>query len=68
MLLESIKKISENLTKLREEINRTQRHLLKNVSFGGGAHIANFDVTKTPLCRHIPSMTSTWDVFLEDNC
>ena len=34
-LQESIKKISENLTKLREEINRTQRHLLKNVSFVG---------------------------------
>ena len=32
-LQESIKILSENLTKLKEEINRTQRHLLKNVSF-----------------------------------
>ena len=31
----SIKEISENLTKLREEINRTQLHLLINVSFVG---------------------------------
>ena len=30
---ESMRKISENLTKLREEIKRTQQDVIKNVSF-----------------------------------
>ena len=57
-LHESIQKVSENLTKLREEINRTQRHMLRNVSFVEPlkqlflfSDLSEYD-----------SMTSTWNV------
>jgi len=62
-LQESIKKISENLTKLREEINRTQQHLLKSVSFVGPIKQFFYLV----LDVKYDSMSGVWNVLQREN-